>query len=552
MPTETRKRRGNPERPPLPPRKSVWGGTRLTLLASLALCALALLAYSNSFTAGFALDNQVLLLGDPRIREVTRENLSQILHHTYWWPNGEAGIFRPLTTLTYLLNYAVLGHGAHPAGYHWINYFLHAGNTLLAFVLMLRLTHAFRTSLAIAAVWAVHPVLTESVTNIIGRADLIAATSVLGGFLFYLKATEASGWRRAGFLFGLTASAAAGAASKESAVVLPGVILLYEWLIGRRWARLPLAGLATLPPIAAALWWRWMVLAASPPAEFPFVDNPIAGAAFWTGRLTAIKVLARYLWVTVWPLKLSSDYSYSEIPLAKGDTGDWLAVAAMAVVCGLVARLYSRNRPAFFFACFTFLNLLPASNLLFPIGTIMAERLLYLPALGIVACLVLVASRLPVRVARFGPIVCCVIVAAFALRTWVRNADWSNDLTMSLASVQTSPNSFKVHRLLADALFRADSSRNYIDRVVAEADKSLAILSDVPDDRNLANPWNLAAAFHLAKGDATLNGDPQPQYREAARIAQRSIAIELASREAYQKRHKLQTPVPPAAADAYR
>src|SRR5206468_2532356 len=109
-----------------------------------ALCVLALVAYSNSFTAGFALDNQVLLLGDPRIRAATAENLSQILNHTYWWPNGEAGIFRPLTTLSYLFNYTILGNGAHPEGYHWINYLLHAGNTLLAFVLMLRLTRAFR------------------------------------------------------------------------------------------------------------------------------------------------------------------------------------------------------------------------------------------------------------------------------------------------------------------------------------------------------------------------------------------------------------------------
>src|SRR5256885_16697422 len=78
-------------------------------LATLGLCALALAAYSSSFFAGFALDNQVLLLADPRIREASAPNIGQILQHTYWWPNGEAGLYRPLTTLSYLFNYAVLG-----------------------------------------------------------------------------------------------------------------------------------------------------------------------------------------------------------------------------------------------------------------------------------------------------------------------------------------------------------------------------------------------------------------------------------------------------------
>src|SRR5690349_12332036 len=108
-------------------------------LAGLALIALAALAFSNSFTAGLALDNQVLVTGDPRIREVTSQNIAQILHHTFWWPNGEAGIYRPFTTLTYLFNCAVLGNGSQPAGYHWINFLLHAVNVLLVFALMLHL-----------------------------------------------------------------------------------------------------------------------------------------------------------------------------------------------------------------------------------------------------------------------------------------------------------------------------------------------------------------------------------------------------------------------------
>src|SRR6266567_5109310 len=115
--------------------KAKWKGPA----AVLGLCALTLAAFSTSFVTGFALDNQVLLLGDPRIRQATAQNVTQILQHTYWWPNGEAGIYRPLTTLSYLFNYAILGNGGNPAGYHWINLWLHGVNVLLVYALAWRL-----------------------------------------------------------------------------------------------------------------------------------------------------------------------------------------------------------------------------------------------------------------------------------------------------------------------------------------------------------------------------------------------------------------------------
>jgi hypothetical protein len=89
---------------------------RYYFAAVLALSLLTLLAFSNSFSTGFALDNQTLLLGDTRIQAATATNVDLIVHHTYWWPNGESGLYRPLTTLSYLFNYAILGNGERPAG----------------------------------------------------------------------------------------------------------------------------------------------------------------------------------------------------------------------------------------------------------------------------------------------------------------------------------------------------------------------------------------------------------------------------------------------------
>ena len=114
------------------PRSRSW-------LAAGFLCAITLLAWANSFQSGFVFDNNTLLLDDSRIQKATLENLALIFNHTYWWPNGESGLYRPLTTLTYLFNYAILGNADRPAGYHWINLLLHTGNVLLVFVLARRL-----------------------------------------------------------------------------------------------------------------------------------------------------------------------------------------------------------------------------------------------------------------------------------------------------------------------------------------------------------------------------------------------------------------------------
>ncbi len=505
-----------------------------------------LAAFSNSFSAGFALDNQTLLLDDARIQAATAENVSLILHHSYWWPHGESGLYRPLTTLSYLFNYAVLGGANRPAGYHWINFFLHAANVLLVFALLLRLTGAWRTAFCIALLWGVHPALTESVTNMIGRADLLAGFGVLAGLVCYLRSGSAA-WRIA-----LAGATAAGVFSKESAVVLPGLIVLYEIVCGRNWRRMIYGCAATALPIAILLWQRHAVLSAAMPAEFPFTDNPIAGAGFWTGRLTAIKILARYLGIALWPVRLSADYSYAQIALARGSAEDWICWIAVACVGALSVLLWRRSRLAFFFLGFAFLNLLPASNLLFPIGAMMAERFLYLPLVGLTAAAVLALQPAVARapLPRLAPAVGVALIAALlGVRTWVRNLDWADDMTMAAAGVQTSPRAFKFHRLLAARLIESHGS---LDRAAAEADRAIEILAPLPDELDLPGPWTLASVCHRMKGDSLAGKDARREYEQAAQLALRSIAINDASRAKYNREHGVQTPAPASQAEAYR
>jgi hypothetical protein len=279
-------------------------------------------------------------------------------------------------------------------------------------------------------------------------------------------------------------------------------------------------------PIQWMLYQRAAVLFGSSATEFPFTDNPIVAAGFWTGRLTALRVIAKYLGLMAWPARLSCDYSYAQIPLADGSPQDWVAWLVVAAAAAAVVLLFRRNRTAFFVAGLAILTFLPASNLLFPIGTIMAERFLYLPCIALAFCLVLAlyaaGRRFGVPVA--APALLCLIVTAFALRTWARNADWRDDLTLGVAAVEASPRSFKPHKLMAYALNESDPSHANIDRVTEEAEKSLAPLNALPDSLNNADTYLRAGNYYFLKGGPAA-------YQRSLQLLQRAEAIGRANNQ---------------------
>jgi protein O-mannosyl-transferase len=512
------------------------------------LCVLVLLAWSNSFGGGFAFDNRAFILNDPRIQNATATNFDLIMNHSYWWPLSESGLYRPLTTLSYLFNYSILGNGDHPAGYHLINLLLHSLNVFLVYLLASRLIKKLWPAVFIAAVWAVHPVLTESVTNIIGRADLLAGLALLSGLLMYLKSTESSGWRKVFWLLGLAAVTAMGVFSKESAVAILGVIVFYEltWWKERKQLSGLLLGCAALAPPLLFMWYqRSVVLAASDVPVFSFVNNPLLGASFIRGRLTAIAIIAKYLGLLAWPSRLSCDYSYNQIPLAGGSPNDWLAWFVVAAVLIAIVGIFRRSRVAFFFAGFAFVCFVPVANLLFFTGTIMAERFLYLPAIGFAGCLVLVAYWIGRRLQspRFAPISLCLIIAALGVRTWERNFDWRDDLALSSSDVRSAPESFKLHDNFAGFLNASEPTNPDKDRIIGEEEKSLAILDPLPNSLSTQYVYMNTGVDYIQKGDrlCRISDDGKPSatpeslvaYHRALTILLRGAAIDRALNEGH-------------------
>ena len=507
----------------------------------LVLWAAALLTYSNSFPAGLTYDNGVAIQQDPRIRALSHANLHQIFTEEYWYPSLTTGLYRPLTTLSYLFNYAVLGNGANPAGYHWVNFGLHAINIALVYFLGLLLLEEVSWAGLLAALWALHPLLTESVTNIVGRADELAALGAFAGLLCHIRGSRAAGRRKLVWLAALAASAAIAVFSKESGVVVVAAMLCYDVAFGRSQPWKPrLAGYAAVAPSFAVFFFlRGRMLDHIAMPILPFVDNPLANAPAVSGGLTAIKIIGMYLWLFLWPAHLSADYSYNQIPLFRGSF-DWQDTAALfslavclAAAC-LAIRAWLRGQKLWCFAiAFLFAALAPTSNLFIPAGSIMAERWMYVPSLALALAIVVGLQAFERRlsgvshkalVAAAG-----VVCLAWSVRTYVRNFDWRNEQALWQDAAHNSPNSFKAYSTLAN--LDAGSAQS-LDHAIQEAERSTAILNPLDDEENIARPFAVEGMCYRLKGDS-LSGAAERQawYRKALDALVRARRIDFAGRD---------------------
>jgi tetratricopeptide (TPR) repeat protein len=433
-------------------------------LGSGAVTLLAVLVFTPTLWNGFVFDDFFMIGENRLIRSLG--NVPKLLTSDYWAAVERPEIFsgtrlyRPLVTISFALNHAA--GGLQPVGYHLVNLLLHAGVSLAVYSVG-RLFLAPAGAAVAGALFAVHPLHTEAVTGIVGRAELFMALGILVALWCYRRPERTA-------RLGALAAFAMGLLAKEQAVVLPALLVLYDLYVegqGERHPRkgkLPGGTLVRLVPymgiLAAYFLLRTWVLGRIAAPSPSFGDNPLAHVPIGPRLLTALAVAGRYLALFLWPEHMSPDYSYNQIPLATSlvDGRVLLAIVLWGAVLGWGGWALRRRMGAGVFAvgfiCVTFL---PAANLLIPIGTIMGERLFYLPSVGLcwLAGLGWEAGTARLHAARLRSLAwgaLGLLLLALSSQAIRYSLVWRDDLALFSYAVEVAPDSAKVRMNLGSFL----------------------------------------------------------------------------------------------------
>lgn len=357
---------------------------RLLLPAVLLLVAAGAAAYANSFDGLFVFDDIASIVDNPTIRRL--------------WPPGEAlspprdwGFTvsgRPVLNFSFALNYAI--SGLEVWSYHALNLAIHLGAGLTLFGLVRRTLHrmpfatawadsATPVALAVAALWTLHPLQTESVTYIVQRAESLMGLFFLLTLYAFIRAADSPRpwpWRAVSF-----AACLLGVGTKEVAALAPLLVLLYDrtFVSGSfrvAWQRhrvAHLALMATWLPLAI-----WLAQTGGDRGGTVGFDVGISWTAYWA---TQGEALTRYLGLAFWPHPLVFEYG-KVAPASWMETAGWAVLPLTLLIATLIAL---RRWPAAGFCGAWFFALLAPTSLVPGVNQMIVEHRMYLPLAGLVA-----------------------------------------------------------------------------------------------------------------------------------------------------------------------
>lgn len=371
--------------------------------------------------------------------------IKKIFLMPYW--TEEAGLYRPVTIYTYALNYFILGTSSF--GFHLVNLVLYGLTCFYLFDLLRRVFNNKIFAFLSALIFLVLPIHTEVVANIIGRAEIMA---LLFSLLFLVELTkkEISPWK-----IGLWFFLAIG--SKETAIAVIPIALLLVYLIERErgGAILKRYLYPTLSALTAGVLYFSLRLLVLGPSLFigvqtSIVENPLFIADTPTRVFTAFKVLSMYVGKSVVPLNLCSDYSFNQIP-AVGSILNAPSLFGLAIFVGFFVGIFFfiKKQPALSLgSAFFVFAFLPVSNLLFPIGTIAGERLMFYPSVGIAMfgafIFLFIFQFLKERSILLGKkviVIFAIILTAYSFVGAKRAGDWLTEKRLFTSAAKCAPNS---------------------------------------------------------------------------------------------------------------
>jgi len=457
---------------------------RLTL-ASLALISLILIAYGHSLGNSFVWDDHKQILLNPAVKPdipLTRLFTADVRFDPVN-SSLQANDYRPLQMLTYRLLFALFG--AEPTAFHLCSAIFAIAGALAAFAVFWLLTHKLEVAFPAAALFAIHPVHTESIDWIASLPELGFSLFLLLAFALFLadrnpdaelKQAASRHWILASLscLFYATALL-----WKETAVVFPVLIMLYVLLAARPVGNRTLAALRQSTPY-------WAILAAYLGLRFSVFGTLTAGPRNWALTpfqciLTALQLMWSYWAKLALPIHLNAYYVFRPVRSLADPRAMAAILLSLCAVAGLIfllrrISLAGRDSLAIFAALWVVVTLLPAMDIDALGRNPFTERYLYLPSVGFCLLITLIARSLLERVpanARktIGLLLLLLVVAGFTWETIARNPDWKNDATLFAETVRFSPDAPFVRYMVAtnqsaDPSQSAAAEQNYLQAIV--------------------------------------------------------------------------------------
>lgn len=378
-----------------------------------------------------------------------------------------AGV-RPALMFTYWVNFVFSGDD--PFGYHLMNVLIHAANTGLAFLVLLRLLAMagwerwarIAGSAVGALIFLIHPLQTESVSYISGRSESLESFFLLLAYVVFLyRRKESIRWREAALVMVLFAL---GVGAKENAVAFAGVLVLTDisWPIPfstdalrKNWRLYAL--MASFLPVALIAIFRLLSHATS--AGFA-----LHGITWYQYGFTEARAVAQYVQMAVVPFGQSLDHDFPiSATLTQHGAMFFLILWAGVIAVALVLR---RRFPLTCFGLLLFLILLAPTSSVVPVADPLVERRMYLPMLGLILIGIDIVSHLRLRRPALVSTI-LVLILVYGALGYERNREWGNPEELLASATKECVRNSRPYIMLAEYLIsqnRCSAAISYLER----------------------------------------------------------------------------------------
>ena len=477
--------------------------TIVGFFCSLFLLFAVFAVYENSFKNKFVWDDEGGITANTYVHNF--EFLNFFSGAIYDGVGDVSNFWRPLVLTVFAVEWKMFG--LFPGGYHVVNTLLHGFDAILVFYLLRLLFGRTTIAFLAALVFAVHPLNTEAITYISGIADPLAGFFMLLGTIWYIKSEENEDKKRT-YIFGTVACFLLALLSKESAIVMPGFLLLADIFSKREklhsWKDLAPSFKKLIPFVAI---FAVYVLLRLTVLDFLKEVMPITGTLSFSERiLTFARVFATYIGLMFAPLHLHMEWN---VPIVN-TLRDSQTIGGLLILCVFFAGIVTqfKKRPEISFGLAWFLVALsPNTNIFFGMLAFGAEHWLYLSLPFFFFALFSVAEECAQM--RFWRIFILVIFTGWTF--WIgsvtitRNRDWADAPTIFTSTLKESPVSYRAYMNLGAyymTLEKHPTSLLYFEKALPFASNPSAPLARIGKEYELMKNDDEALVYYKKSVDA--------------------------------------------------